>query len=57
MTNQEAEAKVAKIVKAYGITAAMSCEADENCDDFERYSPAWFDCFEASIESLLESEE
>ena len=54
MTSQEFEAKVAKIVKAYGITANMACAADEACDDFERGSDAWFDSFEAAIENLIE---
>lgn len=56
MTNQEFEAKVAKIVKAYGITANMACTADEACDDFERGSVEWFDSFEAAIENLIEDE-
>lgn len=56
MNSQAFEAEVAKIVKVYGITANMACEADEACDDFERGSDAWFDCFKAAIENLIEDE-
>lgn len=44
MTSQEFETKVAKIIKAYGISQNMACAADEACDDFERGSVAWFEC-------------
>lgn len=57
MDIQEFNARVAKIVKAYGISSSMACEAQENCDDFEMGTPEWFECFEASIESLLDDEE
>lgn len=56
MNNQAFEAKVAKIIKAYGIRQNMACAADEACDDFERGSVAWFDCFEAAIENLMDDE-
>lgn len=57
MNIQDFNAKVAKIVKAYGISSSMACEAQENCDDFEMGTPEWFECFEATIESLLDDEE